>query len=399
MSSTCAGDLHAQRRGGLVEQQHPRRPGDRPGHRDQLALAAGQRADAAGGVAQRHAEALQQLHRVGVHPHVGAQLAAVLAAEHEVRGDVQVVAQGQVLPDHADAVPGQHAGVGRHRPCRTAGSPRRRLDVAADAAHQRGLARAVLPGQGDDLALADAQADAVQGAHRAEAHRQVRHRQQRRRRGRRRHGTRRSMTPLWPLISGGHHSQGRQIGAAQRHGQPGSPAPRRAGQPGGQEGALGLVVGQRQRGPVGLRRLGVAARAAQQVGLGRGQVAVPGQPPVPLPPARAISASPAAGPLTMASDHGPVQRHHRRRPGRQQLVVQARAARASRSPRSSAPRRAPPRWPPAARTGRARPPAQRADHQRGALGDGRLVPAGPVLVGQQQQPPVGVRAGSPGGRR
>ena len=61
--------------------------------------------------------------------------------------------------------------------------PRGRLDVPADAPDQRRLARPVLPGQGDDLALTDGQADPVQSPDRAVADRHVGHRQQRGRPG------------------------------------------------------------------------------------------------------------------------------------------------------------------------------------------------------------------------
>jgi hypothetical protein len=52
------------------------------------------------------------------------------------------------------------------------------------------------------------------------------------------------------------------------------------GYPAGEEVALGGVVAQLQRVPIGSRRRRCPAEAAQQVGLGRGQVAVARQPPV-----------------------------------------------------------------------------------------------------------------------
>ena len=100
--------LRRERRGRLVEQQHARPELERAGHRHELALAArevahrpagdgdgaAELAHRVGGLA-RHAPAVEQRHR--------AQPAARLPPQEDVRGDVEVVAQRQVLVDDLDA--------------------------------------------------------------------------------------------------------------------------------------------------------------------------------------------------------------------------------------------------------------------------------------------------------
>ena len=173
---------HPERGGGLVQGQQPGFAAHGPGHGHQLALAAGQRTDLAGGVTQRDAQAVEQGGRRPVEAAVGEHHPARLAAEQHVGRDVQVLAQGQVLPDHGHALPGRG---GRVRGDPAAGDVDLTLaggDVPGDAAHQRGLAGAVLAGQRDQLARADGQAHAVQGLDRTEPGGQTGHRQQRRHR-------------------------------------------------------------------------------------------------------------------------------------------------------------------------------------------------------------------------
>ena len=100
--STSAASCTPSDGGRLVEQQQPGVVRHRPGDRHHLPLPAGQHPDRPRGVPQRDAEPVEQPARVLVQRHVGEQVPAALVAEHHVRGDVQVVGQGQVLPDHAD---------------------------------------------------------------------------------------------------------------------------------------------------------------------------------------------------------------------------------------------------------------------------------------------------------
>ena len=102
------------------------------------------------------------------HLDVGQQLAAALAAEHHVGGDIKVVAQRQVLPDHRDALALGALRVRRDRPAVQRDHARGRGDVPGDAADQGALARAVLAGQRDELARPHGEIHPVQGGQRAE---------------------------------------------------------------------------------------------------------------------------------------------------------------------------------------------------------------------------------------
>ncbi len=170
---------HPERSGGLVQGQQPGLAAHGPGHRHQLALAAGQRADPPGGVPQRDTQAVELGRRRPVEPAVGEHHAARFPAEQHVGGDVEVLAQRQVLPDHGDTLPGGGGWVAGDP---VAGDVHLTLaghDVPGDAAHQRGLARAVLARQGDQLAGTDGQVHAVQGLNCAVPDGQARNRQQR----------------------------------------------------------------------------------------------------------------------------------------------------------------------------------------------------------------------------
>ena len=172
--------LHAERGGGFVKHQQPRPASHGAGHRDHLPLPAGQRPYAAGGVLEGDVEARQELGGRGVEARVGHHQPPRFAAEHDVGRDVQVVAQGQVLPDDRDAVLGRPARIIRQPPPGEEDLAVHRDHVAGDTADQGGLARAVLSRQGDEFAGLQAQVDAVQGAHRAVAQAQPRDCQQRR---------------------------------------------------------------------------------------------------------------------------------------------------------------------------------------------------------------------------
>jgi hypothetical protein len=145
--------------------------------RHHLPLPAGQQPHRPRGVPQRDLQLLQQPSRVPVQRHLGEQVPAALVPQHHVRGDVQVVGQGQVLPDHADPEPG---GGGRHRCHRLPAHPDRpghRGHVARDRPDQRGLARPVLPGQRHHLPGPQRQVHTVQRGQRAKAHGEPGHRE------------------------------------------------------------------------------------------------------------------------------------------------------------------------------------------------------------------------------
>jgi hypothetical protein len=105
-----------------------------------------------------------------VQEHIGERVPQALIAEHHVRGDVQVVAQRQVLPDDADAEPGGGDRIRRHRPAAQPDRARDGCEVAADRADQRGLPGPVLPGDRHDLPGAHREIDSVQRCKRAKAH-------------------------------------------------------------------------------------------------------------------------------------------------------------------------------------------------------------------------------------
>jgi hypothetical protein len=102
-----------------------------------------------------------------------------LLPEQDIGRDIQVVAEGQVLPDHGDPQPGRRRRIGEHPLAGQVYLAGRRGDVTGDAAHQGGLARAVLTRQGDELAGLDGEADAVEGPDGPEADGKPGHRQQR----------------------------------------------------------------------------------------------------------------------------------------------------------------------------------------------------------------------------
>ena len=100
------GGPDAQRGGRLVEQQQPRAGAPSPGR--PRPAGAGRRTASGRSWWCRAAgsEAAEQRGRLRMEADVGHQAAAALAAEQQVRRDVQVVAERQVLPDHGDALAG-----------------------------------------------------------------------------------------------------------------------------------------------------------------------------------------------------------------------------------------------------------------------------------------------------
>ena len=158
-------ELLVERAERLVEQQDRGPRHQRPGERHALALAAAQLMDAAA-VFVAEADQLQGLDR----PIAALVLrqAAHLQAVLDVLADRHMGKQGVVLEDRgAVAVRGRH---GQHV---AAGDPQRlglaRLLQARDDAQQRGLARAALPEDGQELALAGDDRDLVEGDHLVEA--------------------------------------------------------------------------------------------------------------------------------------------------------------------------------------------------------------------------------------
>src|SRR3954454_13692510 len=79
-----------------------------------------------------------------------------------------------------------------------------------------------------------------------------------------------------------------------------------------EEGALHVVVHERERLLVRDLRLGEPAEPPEQVRPGGGQVAVPGQ--LPLGAERVQFGEPCRRPACEPDGHGPIERHHRRWP-------------------------------------------------------------------------------------
>ena len=150
--------LRRQRRGRLVEQQHARAELERARDRHELALAAGQVAHRPAGRPGRRCRARASLGRLARHAPAVEQRdrpepPARLAAQEDVRRDVEVVAEREVLVDDLDA-----RGAGVERRCRTrrarrpaASSPDGRREDAAEHLDQRRLAGAVVADQADGL--------------------------------------------------------------------------------------------------------------------------------------------------------------------------------------------------------------------------------------------------------
>ena len=174
--------LDAQGCRGLVQGQQQRPLPHRAGERHELALPTGQGAHAARGVGERDAQVLEHLRRGGVEPALREHQPPRLVAEQHVGRDVQVFAERQVLPDHGDALLRRGHRVGRHLAARQVDLATGRADVPGDAAHQRGLASAVLARQGDQLTGLDGQVHPAERAHRPEAGLEPGHGQQRGRR-------------------------------------------------------------------------------------------------------------------------------------------------------------------------------------------------------------------------
>jgi len=157
-----------ERRGRLVEDEHPRLRDEPARDLDELALGQRQRADRP---AQRHVEAEVGEHRARAARHLLApheRPAARLAHREQVGQHVEVLEQAELLRDHRDAVAGRVRRA-RERDLAAVEAQRAgvRRDGAADHLHERRLARTVLAEQAVDRAGAHAQARAVERAHAA----------------------------------------------------------------------------------------------------------------------------------------------------------------------------------------------------------------------------------------
>ena len=139
----------------LVEEQSPRRRGERPGEGDPLRLTAAQLGDRPGSVA---GEADDGEHLGDPRVAGGPVEALHPQPEGDVAGDVAVWEQLLVLEHHADpAAMRRHAGdVDPVETDRARGD----RDEAGDGAQQRALAAARRAEQGDDLAVGDGERDA-----------------------------------------------------------------------------------------------------------------------------------------------------------------------------------------------------------------------------------------------
>jgi hypothetical protein len=117
-------------------------------------------------------ESLQQL--AGAPPRLAPGQAVDPALGVQLVAGALVVARPVALPDVADA-PAHPGRIGDDVAARDGGTARRRGDERREHAHGGGLARAVRPEDGDELAGLDVQADPAHGVHGAPAGREVLH--------------------------------------------------------------------------------------------------------------------------------------------------------------------------------------------------------------------------------
>ena len=166
-----------ERGGGLVEDEEARLLGDRLGELDELLLAAPEAAERGARVDVAEADAGE--HATGGHVQAteADEAAAVgpVAAEEDVLGDAERAGGGELLVDEADAEVLAFAHRGERGGAAVEGDlAGRGREGAGDDVDQRRLAGAVLADEADDLARRDAEVDAVQHGHVAEALRRFR---------------------------------------------------------------------------------------------------------------------------------------------------------------------------------------------------------------------------------
>ena len=189
--STLAVSRHAQRCGGLVEQDDLPRPVSGAGDGDALPLAAGQHAD--GGPDRRHVhvELVEQPPRFADHPHPVQppdRSRGLLAAQEHVHVDRLAAGQGQVLVHDLHAV---RAGAARVPEGGRLAVQQHRAGVggmhAADDLDHRRLAGAVVAHQRHDPARMQVEREVLQRHHAAEGLADVPQVEDRGRRGSRAH--------------------------------------------------------------------------------------------------------------------------------------------------------------------------------------------------------------------
>ena len=161
-----------ERGGGFVEDEEARLLGDRLGELDELLLAAPEAAER--GARVDVAEADPGEHATGGHVQAteADEAAAVgpVAAEEDVLGDAERAGGGELLVDEADADVLAFAHRGERGGAAVEGDlAGRGREGAGDDVDQRRLAGAVLADEADDLARRDAEVDAMQHGHVAEA--------------------------------------------------------------------------------------------------------------------------------------------------------------------------------------------------------------------------------------
>jgi hypothetical protein len=156
-----------ERRGRLVHDHELGAVNERPRDRHRLPLTAGEQRDGDANGGKVDADALEQLLGLGAATFLVDEGASrELRAEEKVGGDVAGVDQRQILVDRRDA--GFHrvlgAGQGQGLTVEQQLALVRRVETGDDL-DQRGLARAVVAEQGQDLAGADLEVDVLERLH------------------------------------------------------------------------------------------------------------------------------------------------------------------------------------------------------------------------------------------
>ena len=154
--------------GGLVHEEDFGVEGDGFGGGNHLALAAGHALDFEPGGADIDVQPFEQLGGFGIHLFLvedaeKGQAPGIFTAEEDVAGDVEVVAECQVLVDHFDAAAAGVARVADRDFLAVDDDPAAVGDVgAAEDLHEGGLAGGVVADQPQDFSLTQLQVDLVQ---------------------------------------------------------------------------------------------------------------------------------------------------------------------------------------------------------------------------------------------
>ena len=149
------GFCNSEGSGRFVEDEQAWLPEQRPRDRDQLLLATGQRSRRLIRADRARADPAQRGHGGGT-PRARREEHSAFPAQHDVARDIEFLAHSIVLPQHLDA--GRpHALRGRRHPSTVeADLSRVEFDHAADARHERRLARTRLADECDDLTFVHA---------------------------------------------------------------------------------------------------------------------------------------------------------------------------------------------------------------------------------------------------